>query len=166
MKIKLTDLEIEDYGYVKGIYDHYILNSTVTFHKNPVNLAELKKIVRYGHSKYKSFTIRMNDQICGFCYLSPFKNRPGYDRTAEVTIYLKPGFQGQGIGTTVLEQMDSIARDQGISVLVGYISEGNKRSIMLFENCGYEKCAHFKDVGEKFGQVLDVLAYQKNISWQ
>ena len=112
MKIELTDLGTEDYGCVKEIYDHYILNSTVTFHKKRVSLKELKKIIRSGHPKYKSYLIRTDRRICGFCYFSPFNNRPGYDRTAEVTIYLKAMFFGRGIGAIVLAKMETIARIQ------------------------------------------------------
>jgi len=48
----------------------------------------------------------------------------------------------------------------GITVLVGIIREENKTSIRLFENCGLEKCAHFKEVGKNFNRVLDVVSYQ------
>ncbi|MGD2035212.1 MAG: N-acetyltransferase, partial [Bacteroidales bacterium] len=54
-----------------------------------------------------------------------------------------------------------IAASQNINVLIGIITGTNKPSIALFETCGYEKCAHFRQVGEKFGKVLDVVGYQK-----
>ena len=39
----------------------------------------------------------------------------------------------------------------------------NSGSIKLFEKQGYEKSGHIKNVGEKFGRVLDVVFYQKEI---
>jgi phosphinothricin acetyltransferase len=50
-----------------------------------------------------------------------------------------------------------------ISVLIGMITGENVASIKLFKACGYEKCAHFKEVGQKFNKLLDVVAYQKII---
>lgn len=152
-----------DFDLVKEIYDHYILYSTATYHTDKITIAELKEYILIGHPKYKSFLIRNKDVICGFCYISRFKDRPAYDRTAEVTIYLKPEFTGQKIGTWVLEELGKIAVSNGICVLVGIIGGENDQSIRLFEKCGYEKCAHFRKVGEKFNRILDMVAYQKII---
>ncbi|MBP2132194.1 L-amino acid N-acyltransferase YncA [Methanomicrobium sp. W14] len=33
----------------------------------------------------------------------------------------------------------------------------------MLEKAGYKKCAHLKNVGEKFGKVLDVIIYEKEI---
>jgi len=163
MKIKLRKLETKDLEFTKTIYDFYVLNSTVTFHKEELTIDELKTMILAGHPKYKSFIISHNGVRCGYCYLTPFNKRPAYERTAEITIYLKPVFMGKGIGKVVLGKIEKIAGEQDIHVLVGFISEGNDRSVQLFENCGYQKCAHFKQVGEKFGRKLDVVAYQKII---
>jgi len=47
--------------------------------------------------------------------------------------------------------------------LLAIISGDNESSVQLFEKSGYEKCAHFKQVGEKFNKILDVVSYQKII---
>jgi hypothetical protein len=33
----------------------------------------------------------------------------------------------------------------------------------FFKKSGYFRCAHMKNIGEKFGKVLDVVVYQKEI---
>jgi len=161
MKIEFTELQEKDLPIVKKIYDYYILNSTATYYTEPLSVGELKKSIPFNHPKYKSFLIHCDDTVCGYCYLSQYKNRQAYDRTAEITIYLKPGFTGKGIGRFALDELEKIARNNQLKVLIGVISADNKSSIALSEQCGYEKCAHFKQVGEKFGEILDVVAYQK-----
>lgn len=163
MKIELVDVTDHDYNVIKEIYDYYVINTTATFHTEEVSLSMLKDFILTGHPKYKSFLIDYDELICGFCYLSPFKKRPAYDRTAEVTLYLKPEYTGRGIGEVVLKQLEPVALRTGIRVLIGIISSENIQSVRLFEKCGYEKCAHFKKVGEKFGKILDVVTYQKII---
>jgi L-amino acid N-acyltransferase YncA len=161
MEIQLVDMTDTDFDLVKEIYDYYILNTTATFHTDKITTAELKEYILIGHPKYKSFLIKQNDVTYGFCYINRFKDRPAYDRTAEVTIYLKPEFTGRKIGAFVLQELENIALHNGISVLVGIIGGENDTSIRLFEKCGFEKCAHFRKVGEKFNRVLDMVAYQK-----
>ena len=161
MNIKLKELKEEDLTLVKEIYNHYVTNSTVTFQTEPVSVEKLKTEIPLNHPKYKSFLIKYEDEVCGYCYLSQYKNRQAYDRTAEVTIYLKPEFAGKGIGKVTLRMLENHAKNSQIKVLVAIITEENSSSVKLFKNEGYEKCAHFKQVGEKFGRLLDVVAYQK-----
>lgn len=161
MHIKLNDLKDSDFNLVKKIYDYYILNSTATFHTDPITIEELKSTIITGDLKYKSCLIEYEGQTCGFCYLSQYKKRQAYDRTAEVTIYLKPEYSGRGIGSATLKMIENIAKSKEIWVLIGIISGDNQASMKLFEKCGYEKCAHFKKVGKKFDKILDVVAYQK-----
>jgi phosphinothricin acetyltransferase len=164
MEIQLVDMTDSDFDLVKEIYDHYILSSTATFHTDKITTAELKDYILIGHPKYKSFLVKYKNNICGFCYISRFKDRQAYDRTAEVTIYLKPEYTGQKIGTYVLKELETIAINNGISILVAIIGGENDQSIRLFEKGGYEKCAHFRKVGEKFNRILDMVAYQKNLN--
>jgi phosphinothricin acetyltransferase len=164
MNLRLIDLKVIDFNHVKEIYDYYILNSTATFHKDLISIEELKSVILIAHPKYKSFLIDYEGETCGYCYISQYKKRPAYDRTAEITIYLKPEYSGKGIGKETLKLLETVAKNNEISVLIGIITGENQASIRLFEKCGYEKCAHFKKVGEKFDRLLDVVAYQKIIN--
>jgi L-amino acid N-acyltransferase YncA len=164
INIELIELQEKDFPLVKEIYDHYILNSIATFHTGLISIEELKKVIWIDHPKYKSYLIAYNGEISGYCYISQYKNRQAYDRTAEITIYIRPDHTGKGIGKETISMLESVARNNGISVLIGIITGENLPSIKLFENCGYEKCAHFKKVGQKFNRILDVVAFQKIIS--
>jgi L-amino acid N-acyltransferase YncA len=161
MEIDFIPLRDEDFETVKEIYDHYILQSTATFHTEKISVSELKEVIFSDHPVYKSYLIDYAGVTCGFCYFTQYKKRQAYDRTSEVTIYLRPEFSGKGTGKIALEFLEKNARENGIKVFIGIITGDNKSSIRLFENAGYEKCAHFKEVGEKFGKILDVVAYQK-----
>jgi phosphinothricin acetyltransferase len=68
---------------------------------------------------------------------------------------------GRGLGGRGAQFIEDVAKSNGIHVLVATICGENEASIRLFERNGYEKCAHFREVGKKFGRWLDVVAYQK-----
>lgn len=166
MNIQLRPIAEKDLPGVKAIYDWYIENSTATFHTEPIGIDQLKSFIYLAHPVYRSYLIYQDNEIAGYCFLTKYKDRPAYDRTAEITIYLDPECQGYGIGTAALSQMIAEAREAGLKNLLGIITGGNEASIRLFERSGFQKCAHFKNVGEKFNQVLDVVAYQLEISRQ
>jgi len=163
MKIAFRELKEQDLAEVKIIYDWYIKNSTATFHTEPIRIEELKEFIYLDHPLYKSYLIYSQNKIAGYCLITNYKKRQAYNRTAEISIYLKPEFRNQGIGKIALTHLEEKARENGLKNLVGIITGDNKGSIALFERSDYLKCAHFKNVGEKFNKVLDVVAFQKEI---
>lgn len=163
MNITFEELQEHHFPEVKEIYDWYIKNSTATFHTEPVKTDDLKTFIYIGHPRYSSFLIHADGEPAGYCFFTPYKQRQAYDRTAEVTIYLKSGFGKKGIGKTALEYLEQRGRKNGLKNLLGIITGDNTGSIALFRKCGYTQCACFKNVGEKFGKILDVVAFQKEI---
>ena len=145
------------------IYNWYVMNSTATFNLKEVKEEEFERMISLGHSKYQSFVILSDDEICGFCYIGQFRKKEAYDKSVEVTLYLNQGFTGKGIGKKAITFIENIAQQNDIKNLVAVITEGNLASITLFEKMGYFKVGHLKNIGEKFGKLLDVVSYQKEI---
>jgi L-amino acid N-acyltransferase YncA len=156
----VTNTDIEA---ILAIYNHYILNSTATFHSEILSKNDLEEFLFVSYPKYPSYLIKNNDDIIGYCFLTQYKKRQAYDRSAEVSIYLKPEVTGKGVGLTALNHLETAAKKAGIHVLVGTICGENRASIGLMEKAGYSRCAHLKNIGEKFGKILDVVVYQKEI---
>jgi phosphinothricin acetyltransferase len=161
--IRFEEIKEQDLPAVKEIYDWYIANSVATFHTEPISVEGLKDIIYFNHPFYKAYLIYSDDCLSGYCFTTYFKKRQAYDRTAEVTLYLKPEYQRKGLGSLALEHLEKQAKKNGLKNLIGIITGENTASIALFEKMGYLKCAHYKNVGEKFGRILDVVAYQKEI---
>jgi L-amino acid N-acyltransferase YncA len=163
MNIKFSDIQEQNLPEVKAIYDWYILNTTATFHTEPIRHEELQEFIYFNHPLYRSYMIYADSKTAGYCLLTNYKKRQAYERTAEVTIYLKPEYCGKGIGKKALIHLEESARANGLKNLIGIISGDNEDSIKLFERRGFSKCAHFRNVGEKFNKVIDVVAYQKEL---
>ncbi len=153
----------QDFDTILSIYNHYVLTSTATFHSVPLTARELEEFLFVGHPKYPAFMIFDGDEPVGYCFLTQYKKRQAYDRSAELSVYLKPGFTGRGIGMTALARLEDAARSSGIRVLVGTICGENIASIRLMEKTGFTRCACLKNIGEKSGKVMDVVMYQKEI---
>ena len=158
---QFAELKEDDLPEITSIYNHYVLNTSATFHAHALSTDEMRDLVFFDNPKYKAFTIKDNHDLLGYLIITQHKKREAYDGTAEVTIYLKPESTGKGIGSPTLRFAEEIAKKSGIHVLVATICGENTMSIRLFEKNGFVKCAHYKEVGKKFGQWLDVVAYQK-----
>ncbi|GKS13508.1 hypothetical protein YDYSY3_45080 [Paenibacillus chitinolyticus] len=62
---------------------------------------------------------------------------------------------------TFVQVLSGDKRYRTYDALVATIRTENERSIRLFERLGYQKCAHFKEIGRKFDRCLDIASYQK-----
>lgn len=155
---KVCEADIPEVG---EIFNFYVLNSTASFYFKPLDMDEIRNMVFFESERHGAFVAEEDGVIKGFCYISPFNKREGYDGAVEITLYLKDGFTGMGIGSKAVEFLEGFSRQKGFRTLISVICGENQASIKLFEKMGYEKCAHLKDIGKKFGRLLDVLYYQK-----
>jgi phosphinothricin acetyltransferase len=149
-----------------AIYNEYIQTTTVTFHQKPLEAEEFRKLVFFGDSRYAAYAIvdAQTGRLAGYCVLAPYRSREAYRLTAELTIYLLPGYVGRGLGTKAVHLLEEYARGQGFHALLASICGENVASIKLFERMGYQRVACRKEVGYKFGRFLDVVEYEKIIS--
>lgn len=161
-EISFEEMKEEYLGAVLDIYNYYIMNTTVTFHLQPLNKDEMREIVFFEDKKYKAYMIKSDGMLCGYAVLGKHAERPAYDITAEVAVYLRHDFTGKGTGRLAVQYIEDIARqNKGIHSLIATICSENKESIRLFEKSGYVQCAQFREIGRKFGRYLDVVSYQK-----
>jgi L-amino acid N-acyltransferase YncA len=143
------------------LYNFYITTTTATFDHGPITPEEFRQRIFIGHEKYKTYIIRLGNDTVGFCFLTQHRKKAAHDRTAEIGLYLKQEFTGKGIGGVTIAFLEKIAVSKGIRVIIASISGENTASLRLFQKMGYEKCAHYKEVGEKFGRFVDVIDYEK-----
>ncbi len=161
--IVFRELETSDYEFIAAIYNYYVIHSTATFHLEMQTLEQITTALPKNNSVYKTWIINYHDEPCGYCYINYWKPREAYRRSAEVTLYIKPEFHGKGIGKVTLRFIEKEAQIAGISNLLGVITAENLASICLFKSMGYTEVGLLKNIGEKFGRLLDVATYQKEI---
>jgi L-amino acid N-acyltransferase YncA len=136
------------------IYNYYVLNSTATFDEVPLTETEMMQVLLLTNNseadRYRSFTIKKQNLICGYAIISKHHPRSAYLKTANVAVYIAPEFVRQGFGGIALDFLEKWAAQHQFHVLIAIICAENESSIALFSKKGYFKCAHLKEVGIKF----------------
>ncbi len=87
--------------------------------------------------------------------------RQAYEYAAEVSIYVRNAAKQKGIGSQLYVQLFEELAETDIHAVVAGISLPNDASVRFHERLGFEKVAHFKEVGYKLGRWIDVGYWEK-----
>jgi len=89
-----------------------------------------------GKEKIVYLLVREKEALIGFAAFGPG------DAEGENFIhklYIDPAFQGQGIGTAVIREIERRAGAEGTERLVLRVNRNNRQAIGAYEKCGFQK---------------------------
>jgi len=151
---------ISDASQVAEIYNHFVEKTIVTFEETPLTIQEAEKWIVETTSKFPWFVFEEDSELLGYAYASSWKSRCAYRNSVESTVYLRPTAFGKGIGSKLYDRLLTELKKLGFHTVIGGIALPNEASIALHEKFGFEKIGHFKEVGNKFNQWIDVGYWQ------
>ncbi len=159
--IRLRTAVSDDSDQIASIYNHYILNTTITFEEAPVDTSVMQGRIDRIHRYKLPWIVACEDtRVLGYAYATPWKERSAYRFAAETSVYLHPDETGRGIGTRLLDETLNRLQKCRIHFVAGVIALPNPASIALHEKFGYSKSAHLSEVGYKFNRRMDVGYWQ------
>lgn len=146
-----------DAAAIAAIYNHYVLNTIITFEEDAVSEEEMKaRITEVLDAGRPWFVWEENGRVLGYAYASGWKSRCAYRYAVESSIYLDQSATGRGLGRRLYVALIDALRARKIHCIIGGIALPNPASVALSEKLGFQKIGHFKEVGWKFNQWIDV----------
>lgn len=156
---QIRPAERRDLQAILDIYNEAVLNTTASYDYEPRTLEH--RTAWFEDHQRQEFPIFVAvdsaGQVVGWSALNPFHSRIGYQFTTENSIYIAASHRGQGIGKLLMPPLIEGARKRGLHAIIAAIDASNEASIRLHARFGFEKVAHLKQVGFKFGRWLDVV---------
>lgn len=166
--MKVRSAEIKDGEKILSIYTPYVLNTAITFEYTPPTISEMERRIEERRGRYPFLVLEEGEEILGYAYLSPFKEREAYSWSAETSIYLKMDIRGKGLGSILLEALEEEARKMNLLTLDACIAVPTveteyltDQSRIFHEKKGYKSVAHFPQSGYKFGHWFDMIWMEK-----
>jgi phosphinothricin acetyltransferase len=102
--------------------------------------------------------------LLGYAKSGPFRDRPAYDSTVEVSAYVDADARGRGAGAALYaELLAALERSDALLAVAG-ITEPNEASVRLHRAHGFERVGTFHGVGVKFERAWDVTWYERPIA--
>ncbi len=143
------------------IYNEAILTTTATFDTEPKTVVERRQWLEEHDERHPVLVAELDGEIIGWASLSRWSDRPAYEDTAETSFYVKSGFRGRGVGRKLKQELIEEARRLHFHTLIARVSGESDASRHLNESFGFVHIGTMKEVGKKFGKLLDVHILQK-----
>ena len=161
LEVQIRHAGLADINAITEIYNEAILTTTATFDTEPKTTAERLQWFEAHDERHPILIAQVDAHVVGWASLSKWSDRPAYDGTAETSVYVKAEFRGKGIGRKLNERIIEEALRLQMHTLIARIAEGSQESLHLHESLGFVPIGTMKEVGRKFGKLLDVHILQK-----
>jgi phosphinothricin acetyltransferase len=147
---------------IDAIYNHYVATSHATFDVAPTD-AEWRRrwLEEHEGDRHRVFVATVEGRIVGFTSSGPYRARPAYDTTVETSVYVAPGAEARGIGTSLYRTLLDALADADLHRAVAGIAQPNDPSVALHRSLGFRLVARFTEQGHKFGRYWDVHWYER-----
>jgi len=160
----IRDAREHDLPAIVEIYNASIPSRLATADLIPVSVeARLDWFSHHDAASHPLWVVEREGALAGWLSFEPFYGRPAYAATAEVSVYVAPRFQRQGVATTLLARSIEVAPSLGLFTLLGFIFAHNAPSIALVQRFGFAEWGNLPKVAELDGVKRDLLIFGRHV---
>jgi L-amino acid N-acyltransferase len=146
---------------ISDIYNEAIRTTVATFDTEEKTVEDRERWLRAHDDRHPVLVALVGDRmagdrVVGWASLTEWSDRCAYADTVEVSCYVHSEFRDQGIGRQLLAAIIDEARRAKHHTVLGRAAEGSDASLHLCQEAGFVVIGTLKEVGRKFGRLLDV----------
>ena len=158
--MEIRKARAEDVPVITEIYNDTIAHTVATFDTEQKTLEEQREWFDGHGARYPILVALLEGEVVGWASLSSWSDRCAYADTVEISVYVQDGFRGRGVGKELTGRVLQAGREAGLHTVLARIESGNAESIHIFKKFGFEHVGVVREVGFKFGRLLDVSIMQ------
>jgi phosphinothricin acetyltransferase len=143
--------------YNQGIEDR--LSTLETQLRSPEERGEW--LVAHGERHPVFVAADQSGHIVGWSCLNRFNPRAVYDNVADLSVFVAREARRRGVGTVLMEKLESRAREIGYHKLVLAAFATNRPALALYERQGFSYVGVYHEQGVLDGRWMDVALMEK-----
>jgi len=163
MSFKIRKGTEDDIANITEIYNEQIINSSSLFYLEPIDIANRMKWFR-SLGKYPCLVGELiskdTTRFVGYVSLGQFRDKPAYNQTAEISLYIHKDYRKHGYGKVFFDAIYKEAQSMGLHIMIAGITTENTGSMIAFQKWGFRPGAVLHQIGHKFDRYLDVAFLQ------
>ena len=153
-----------DLPSIVRIYNAAIPGRLATADTEPVSIESRRAWFReHNAARHPLWVAERDAGVAGWLSVSAFYGRPAYAATAELSVYVDPASQRDGIASALIQHALDRAADLALRTYLGFIFAHNARSLALFRKFGFEQWAHLPRVAVLDGIERDLVIVGKRL---
>lgn len=170
-QLRIRPAETSDAAAVASIYNHAIEERIATFETEPRSDETMRDWIR-GHDDRHPFLVAVswdledNDgsgKVVGWTSVSSYRSRACYAGVGEISVYVREGHRGKGVGKALLLSLIEETRSLGYWKLLSRIFPFNSPSRALCQSCGFREVGIYEKHGKLDGRWLDTVIVERLI---
>jgi phosphinothricin acetyltransferase len=162
-RVRIRYAESADAVALTDLYNHYILNTPITFEVEPWTFEQRREWIN-GFKQtgpYRLFVAELDGAVVGFACSHRYHERAAYSTTVETSVYCHPGATGHGIGTLLYARLFDAIAGEDLHVAIAGATLPNDASVAIHQRFGFRQIGVTHAVGRKFGEYWDVAWFEK-----
>ncbi len=158
--ILIRNATIADARAIAAIYNQAVLGSTATFDLAPETVAARRRLLESAGTRL-CIVAEIDGRVVGWSSLSRWSPRGGYERTVEASIYVATETRRAGVGLALAGAALEAAPGLEVHAVIAQICAENEAGLALADRLGFARVGTLREVGHKFGRVLDVVVCER-----
>lgn len=160
-EVSVRDAVEADVTAITRIYGDAVLTTTATWDLEPPTPQERQAWFAARRASGEAVVVaELDGEVVGYGAYGPFRDKCGYARTKEHSLYVDASTRGRGVGRLILQGLVDRARQAGVHTLVGALTAGNEASLRLHEAFGFREVGRLPQTGAKFDGWLELVLVQ------
>jgi len=161
--VKIRPAERGDLPRLTEIYNHYIVNTPITFDLKPFSVHQRARWFdeHAGTKRYRMVVAEYAGRVAGYACTGPFRDKAAYDTSVETSVYCAHDATGRGIGAMMYRALFDALKNEDIHRLLAGITIPNDASIKLHRRFGFSEVGVFSECGRKLDRYWDVVWMQR-----
>jgi L-amino acid N-acyltransferase YncA len=159
----IRDATERDAESCAAIYAPYVTGTAITFETQPPTPAQMAERIAAALRSHAWVVLEDGGRVIGYAYGGPYKSRPAYRWSCEVSVYLKHGRRRTGGGRALYAALFDRLAERGYRTAVAGMTLPNDASVGLHRAMGFETVGTYRRIGWKHGAWHDVAWTQRPI---
>ncbi|MBQ7886359.1 MAG: N-acetyltransferase [Clostridia bacterium] len=152
-----------DAAAILALYAPYIVKTAITFETEVPTLESFTRRVADIAREFPYLLLEMDGELVGYAYAHRQAERAAFAWNAELSIYLKEGFTGKGLGRPLYSLLEELLEMQGYVNFFGVITASNEGSVAMHAKMGYKVVGRHEHTGWKFNRWHDTVWLHKRV---
>lgn len=136
---------------IQAIYAPAVVDQPTSFETDVPSVDEMIRRIEETLDVYPYIVAARDGEIISYVYARRWRGRPAYDWDVEITVFVKDGFGGRGVGRAMYTALLRLLAAQGFVNAMAAVTVPNEPSTKFHASMGFHRAGSFPACGYKLG---------------